>query len=172
MVSWDIAEAAAGRVEIRRTPAGRVLDAVRAFLGGAALGGAGGAAYYAIDRVGRGSAGVEIPQGYLLAVAALAVAAGVVAVVWRTMRQRRWIFDAGAGVVALVWERSFGTSDAVEVALSELRDVRFDTAGLGGRSAVVAVFGDGEEAVATTRLGPRQLAPIHAALTTFLTESA
>lgn len=170
-MKWDIAERDRDHLVIRRTGAGRLLDAVRAFFAGGALAAAGSALFFAIDRFGRESAGVEVSQGYLLAVAAMGVGAGVVAVVWRMMRQRRWVFDRGAGVMALVWERS-GTDRGVEVPLSELRSVRLDRAGVGRKSAVVAVFADGEEPLATSRLGAGHLEPIHGALSAFLGSAA
>lgn len=161
---WQI-HRSSGRVEIRRSPMGRLLQSVASGVVGGLLGFIGAAVFFGIDWLGRSVSGVEVPPGYALTVGVVGVLTGFAFAFVTLLRDKTWIIDDEAGTLAL--RRRHASPELVEVSLDELRHFRLT------RRNVTAVFSDGtQDVIARSWLFPAAVEDVAAAIAAVVPEKA
>ena len=124
---------------LRRTPAGRALEALRWGAWGGAATFAFGAIYFGIDWVGRTALGADVPPMFWLSVAAFAFFGGFLGFVVRMLRFRHWVIDRKGRTLSLSVRRVFADPQVDEVSFDEIDAI------LLWPTRVSARFADGEE---------------------------
>lgn len=139
------------RWSLRRTTAGRVLEAVR----WAAFGAAGSAlfavVFFGVDWVARAAAEVAVPPTFALTVAIFTGFGAFFAFVVRMLRYRHWVIDREARTLAHSVRRVFADAQVAEVPFDAIDRIEVSP------NVVTVLFADGvREVLASTpvaRLG-------------------